>query len=646
MRVTADHWLCTDPGLVHDENTDATLWLDEEATNGEGTLWLVADGHGPRDTGRIATALLVDTVREGYGDALERAHPGQALQALLRDASDRIRAVADAYPVLRGLGCSVAALAVREGRAWFAHVGSARIYGFHGDRLRRLTREHVRPEYADVGSSSSARSLPADAVRFAVGWGGMEIDVGSGRPMPVDDDCFALVTDGVWRSIDETMMTDALRRLSARDASEALVELGKRTWSDDALAAAVVRFVDPDKTRITDKNAFLTWAAGKELDRAPAPRTLVLSQDQVERRAARGRERPPMTSVPALPNIAAVVAETFADVRDAALPANETPTHEATQLISLADVSRARDAERSGTVALTSARRVAGTEPPAGFSAPPVDEGEGSPFDERPQTLLFSRERSPAAGRGEARADARAGDFDERPETLLFARPSDDPPEPAGRPQTRLMARVERDAPHVAGADAAGVEASSTAREEHTSGDRARGGRGTLVFSPGDVAPTPRPHVVATDEVAIASDTGRNDRILTPDALRPRRGGGSTKTLDRGEVVDTTDLPNRRAPRPPTPSVSTNDVRVSAPATPIRAQALRDDDAPPADPASDPFEARWDGKETSDVDLASIDEDEGFRPGPSPALRFVGWVLLIVAAAGAGFAVTTWVLGS
>lgn len=136
--------LRTDVGLVRSENQDFGVYTspeEENDTHPGGRLFVVADGMGGHRGGATASRLAAETVKAQYLGS-ETLDVPTALREALARANARIYSEAQANPELRGMGTTTSALAVRDGHAWFAHVGDSRIYRVRGEEIAQLTDDH------------------------------------------------------------------------------------------------------------------------------------------------------------------------------------------------------------------------------------------------------------------------------------------------------------------------------------------------------------------------------------------------------------------------------------------------------------------------------------------------------------------------
>src|SRR5258708_16136748 len=136
--------LRTDVGLVRSENQDFAIYTtpsEEREAHPGGRLLVVADGMGGHRGGATASRIAGETVKAQYLGA-EGDDIAAALRESLARANARVFHEAQANPDLRGMGTTTSALVVRNGNAWFGHVGDSRIYMVRGDEIRQLTEDH------------------------------------------------------------------------------------------------------------------------------------------------------------------------------------------------------------------------------------------------------------------------------------------------------------------------------------------------------------------------------------------------------------------------------------------------------------------------------------------------------------------------
>lgn len=121
----------------HKKKTNEDNLLIREIQPDE-TLLLVADGLGGHPGGDVASSLLVKFVAEQTADTFH-----EDLNDLLVKAGESIMRYGASHPEVDGMG-STATLAMVKGKTvrW-SHVGDGRLYHFHNDELRCMTRDQT-----------------------------------------------------------------------------------------------------------------------------------------------------------------------------------------------------------------------------------------------------------------------------------------------------------------------------------------------------------------------------------------------------------------------------------------------------------------------------------------------------------------------
>jgi serine/threonine protein phosphatase PrpC len=119
-------------------------------------LCVVADGLGGHNAGEVAARLAVDTVVEFIRDTVDGVGPfepgtwpfgydpdvsdaGNLLRTAIHLANMRLLETADTAVEYGGMGTTIVAALVAEGRLSVGHVGDSRLYLFARARLRQLT---------------------------------------------------------------------------------------------------------------------------------------------------------------------------------------------------------------------------------------------------------------------------------------------------------------------------------------------------------------------------------------------------------------------------------------------------------------------------------------------------------------------------
>ena len=206
------------PGSSADERRDIAL--------------AIADGIGGTKGGRVAAETAVRGFLDGLWDVPETVDLRRAGAAILTALNRWLNTQGRQDVALAGMGCTFTALVLRGRTAHVLHVGDTRAYRLSGDRLTRLTTDHVR----------EAPGHPRLLVRALGIEEELRLDY-SAQPMAVHDR-FLLCTDGVHGFLADEDIAEVLRARSApSDTSRALVAAALDAGSTDNCTAGVLDVV-------------------------------------------------------------------------------------------------------------------------------------------------------------------------------------------------------------------------------------------------------------------------------------------------------------------------------------------------------------------------------------------------------------------
>lgn len=179
----------------------------------------VADGLGGQQAGEIAAAAAIAAV------AKVSASPSPAsLRAAVEEANRSVRRLAARDPARAGMGTTLTAALLMEGKIGLVHVGDSRAYRLRGGVLERLTEDHsVVAEMArrgEITATDAERHPNRNVITRAVGADPViradifEIEAEAG-------DVLMLCTDGLCGAVRDERMLEILLRDDDLDRSAA-----------------------------------------------------------------------------------------------------------------------------------------------------------------------------------------------------------------------------------------------------------------------------------------------------------------------------------------------------------------------------------------------------------------------------------------
>ncbi|MGH8867515.1 MAG: PP2C family protein-serine/threonine phosphatase, partial [Actinomycetes bacterium] len=230
----------SDVGLVREGNEDSGYAGPH--------LLVIADGMGGHAAGEVASSVVVSALAPldddpPGGDLLDR------LAAAVRSANAQLAAMTSTDPILEGMGTTVTAMLSVGSRVGLVHVGDSRAYLLRHGQLAQITRDHTFVQsLVDEGriSAEEADQHPQRSLimRALDGRDELELDLSVREVQPGDR--FLLCSDGLSGVVSTDTLAETLRRGTAADAVEALVELALRAGGPDNITCVVADVVADD----------------------------------------------------------------------------------------------------------------------------------------------------------------------------------------------------------------------------------------------------------------------------------------------------------------------------------------------------------------------------------------------------------------
>ena len=236
----------TDIGCARSENQDYYGYAEPESDEEfrrKGRLAVVADGMGGHQGGQVASAIAVEAIRDTYLQD-EADDPEAALVAALSAAQATILGFAAQHPELTGMGTTCVAVAIRDGRLHYGHVGDSRLYLFRNSTISRLTRDHTLVNrLVDEGTITpeQAETHPDRNILTAALGMPRAVPAEFGESMLEPRDVLLICTDGLHGLVSDEEMLATVTRLSPREACRELVELAKARGGFDNITLQIIR---------------------------------------------------------------------------------------------------------------------------------------------------------------------------------------------------------------------------------------------------------------------------------------------------------------------------------------------------------------------------------------------------------------------
>jgi protein phosphatase len=179
----------------------------------------------------------MDCIKQGLSasDALE--------QALAKAAVD-VYEEGQSSLNLRGMGTTLSAMAIKDGRAYISHVGDSRIYCLREENLHQLTSDHsfVNEQIqAGIMSPDEARlSSLRNIITRAIGHNKNVIPDRFSIPVK-SKDIFMLCTDGLNNMLLDQEIAHIVNNFSPDKAINNLIDASNKNGGDDNITVILIQ---------------------------------------------------------------------------------------------------------------------------------------------------------------------------------------------------------------------------------------------------------------------------------------------------------------------------------------------------------------------------------------------------------------------
>ncbi len=239
----------SDLGRVRENNEDKFDWLEPEAPStlaARGRLYLVADGMGGHAAGQIASEMTAKTVLRSYF-AATHGSVEDALADAIRKANALVWEAGQRIPGREGMGTTITALLLHEGRAVIGQVGDSRLYLLRKGEIQQVTEDHswvAEQVSAGLLTVAEAELSPyRNIITRSIGaQADVEPDLFDVELIPRDT--FLLCSDGLSGPVTDVEIREIAGACSPSEAASRLVDLANQHGGPDNITVFIVRVDD------------------------------------------------------------------------------------------------------------------------------------------------------------------------------------------------------------------------------------------------------------------------------------------------------------------------------------------------------------------------------------------------------------------
>jgi formylglycine-generating enzyme required for sulfatase activity/serine/threonine protein phosphatase PrpC len=134
----------------YQEDAFLTTYLDDiDGKPKASALVIMADGMGGHAAGNIASNLVVSTFNKSFTGEFGKRDVASILRACLDNANKALKESIRETPALDGMGCTMVAVGLTQGKLWWASVGDSHLYLIRERELNKCNKDHSYGGYLD-----------------------------------------------------------------------------------------------------------------------------------------------------------------------------------------------------------------------------------------------------------------------------------------------------------------------------------------------------------------------------------------------------------------------------------------------------------------------------------------------------------------
>ena len=234
---TMDIFAATHIGWVRKANEDRYLI---KRLNDGAILLAVADGLGGEAAGDYAAEIVRGRLAGIH--QVPRGKEEQELTALVIEADLAVYHEAENDPDLEGMGTTLVCVLLRDGFAYWVHVGDSRLYVLHDRQLIKITEDQTFARFLLEEGEITAEEVPTHYSRHVLDQtvGCSICEPETGRLEFKDEDVLILTTDGLHKTIaTETIISLLRAETSLETRAKSLVQAALDAGGNDNITLVI-----------------------------------------------------------------------------------------------------------------------------------------------------------------------------------------------------------------------------------------------------------------------------------------------------------------------------------------------------------------------------------------------------------------------
>ncbi|MGZ8201603.1 MAG: Stp1/IreP family PP2C-type Ser/Thr phosphatase [Methylosarcina sp.] len=236
----------SDTGRIRSNNQDNIGIIN--FSDSKNLLAIVADGMGGHQGGEVASRIAVETIQKEFSKRLDQHNGFLALKKVFQKANNVIFQLARQSPELAGMGTTLVAMVLLNGRVYYANTGDSRLYWIRAGQWRQLSQDHTLVNemvHRGLLEPEAAKTHPdKHVISRAVGTHAkIQVDVPE-LPLSIEiGDSFLLCSDGLYDLVEESEMVELIGENTSQQACQQLVDLANSRGGYDNISIIIIKIL-------------------------------------------------------------------------------------------------------------------------------------------------------------------------------------------------------------------------------------------------------------------------------------------------------------------------------------------------------------------------------------------------------------------
>jgi len=238
----------SDTGKSREQNQDA-IFLCNSTIGPLPNLYIIADGMGGHKAGEVASEKAIKYIEEYIRDfkMAEFVKPENFLDLLvtaIQDANKKVFDMSKENPEMEGMGTTLIACTINDGKIIMAHVGDSRAYVVAPTYITQITEDHTYVEQmvqsGEISEAEATTHPKRNVITRALGTDDpLQVD---GIVHPVGDvSTVVLCTDGLSDMLDDNAIKDIVEGIGfAEHRAQFLIEEANSRGGIDNISAILI----------------------------------------------------------------------------------------------------------------------------------------------------------------------------------------------------------------------------------------------------------------------------------------------------------------------------------------------------------------------------------------------------------------------